>query len=414
MENVGYKNLVLYFPVPNETLDNGHVTVRTNGEKVNYSITWEFIVWGKKYNYTTLLGRLPLIKWVIKDAYKLKKFIVEVLYDYNISFTNDTKTIYALGTGRYYYTYSKQVITDIFFHINGFNNTLFRLFYADPFKKEETLIQATITNDTYNEHIRLFSPMFSSFKEDLLIELKQFDEEKYSLSNYFESRINIYINDKKDTLCIDGKAYLSNLGTIISTLDSYVFDNNNVILNITVLQSKSPSIQTIKRISFKNYVYLKNKMTHPYTIVFIINGKKVDNITIQPGSEHILLRDHLIKYRASPTITTITTTTTSTSTTIQTTTTTTTKTTPPITSKQTTTSSTTTTTTKTMTQTTNSLKATTATVQLQLNTTNSINNSVKEVTLHNTVILGVLVSIIILITIIVIRKKYYINITHAT
>ncbi len=137
MENVGYKNLVLYFPVPNETLDNGHVTVRTNGEKVNYSVTWEFVVWGKKYNYTTILGRLPLIKWVIRDAYKLKKFIVEVLYNYQISFTNDTKTIYALGTGRYYYTYSKQVTADTFFHISGFNNTLFRLSYADPFKKRK-------------------------------------------------------------------------------------------------------------------------------------------------------------------------------------------------------------------------------------------------------------------------------------
>ncbi len=33
MENVGYKDLVLYFPVPNETLNNGHVFVMTNGEK---------------------------------------------------------------------------------------------------------------------------------------------------------------------------------------------------------------------------------------------------------------------------------------------------------------------------------------------------------------------------------------------
>ncbi len=231
--------------------------------------------------------------------------------------------------------------------------------------------------------------MFSSFKEDLLLELKQFNKEKYSLSNYFESKINIYINNNKDTLCIDGKAYLSNSGTIITTLDSYVFDDNTNILNITVLQSKSPSIQTIKRISFKNYVYLKNKMAHPYMIIFIINGKKTDNVTVQPSTEYMLLHDCLIKYYVPQ----ITTTTSITSTTSTTTTTTTIITTQSITTTTTILTPTTTTSPTTTTQHSTSI------------TINSTNTSVREIPINNIILLGVLLFIIILIIIITAKKK---------
>ena len=393
MENVGYKDLVLYFPVPNETLDNGHVTVIVNGKKVDYSFTWEFVVWGKKHYYITILGKLPLVKWIIK-AEKMKKFSVEVLYDYKINVTNDTKTIYALGTGRYYYTYSKQVIADIYFHIKGFNDTLFRLSYADPFKKEEILIQATIINNTaYDKHVRLFSPMFSSFKEDLLIEFKPFNEEDYLLSNYFESIINIYINEGRDTLCIDGEANLSNWGTIIATLDSYVLNSNTIIVNISVLKTKAPSIQVIKKINYKNYVYLRNKMIQPYTIIFIVNGEKIDKVTIQPQTGYILLRNYLIKYYMS-----------------QTTTTTTTSTTPPtITSTSTTTTTLTTTTTfsTTITITTTTTTTTSTTTQQSTSTTISSTSTSarKTVPLNNTIVLGVLLLIIVLIIAIIIRKK---------
>ncbi len=168
MDNVGYKRVEMKFPLPREVLYDeyrGSIRVSVNGKIVNYTI-----IPVDSSNYVTAYGTLPMISWITRD---LGGITIDVYYKYSFEI-NKAKpgmkygyTIYALGTGRHYY--SKNCIADIVIHTYNFNNSILNI-YKHGVRKEENsiLVYATTIGDNGEYRLRLISPPFSGFKRDLV------------------------------------------------------------------------------------------------------------------------------------------------------------------------------------------------------------------------------------------------------
>ena len=99
-----FKNVSMTYPIsPNST----NISVEVNGSEINW--------WYSDKTYSSVLGNLPMINWTIYNF--PAPTIVEVDYEHIVPKSNNTyQYLYAMGTGRYFYTYSKT--TTAYIHIS--------------------------------------------------------------------------------------------------------------------------------------------------------------------------------------------------------------------------------------------------------------------------------------------------------
>lgn len=276
MRNAGYDVITMYFPVPNET-DRKSVRVLVNGEEMSYGFTWDMIVQGHKHKYYTVMGPLPLITWHVMS--REEKYIVEVYYNYKFNIRDGVgETIYALGTGKYYYTYSKQCIARINISLKGFNNTLLNIKLNAP-NQTETLVYAKLINKPIRTSIVLVSNMFSSFKRDLLFIFNQINPDNYSEG--YARKIYLRIDPLLETehLKIHGSVTFNSGGYALSRLEIISRENEiDVVMNI--IQIKSPATMIIKEINYELYSPLNMSETGKMIFKLIVNGKILVNKTL--------------------------------------------------------------------------------------------------------------------------------------
>ncbi|ADI32361.1 hypothetical protein Shell_1265 [Staphylothermus hellenicus DSM 12710] len=276
MRNAGYAVITMYFPVPNET-DRESVRVLVNGKEMSYGFTWDMIIWGHKYRYYTVKGPLPLITWSVMGGEE--KYVVEVYYNYKFNIRNGFgETIYALGTGKYYYTYSKQCIATININLKGFNNTLLNIILDAP-NQTETLVYAKLINKPIRTSIVLASNRFSSFKRDLWFMFKQINPNNY-MEGYvgkIHLRIDPLLGMKY--LKIHGSAAFNSGGYMFSRLE-LVTSENEVDLVMNIIQIKGPAAMIIKEVDYELYAPLNISETGKLNFKLIVNERILVNKTL--------------------------------------------------------------------------------------------------------------------------------------
>lgn len=305
MRNMGFKNLTMYFPVPNETISNGEIEVYVNDERYVYEITYEMILGDRVEKYWTLYGPLPLVKWEMNNLEPFENYTVKITYTYRIKPDYGNYTfLYALGTGRFYYMYSKQCIAEIWFTLKGFRGYSFDMILADYEKQNITIVETlNFGRDEERIYKKLVSPLFTGFRRDLVVYLSKAPRE------------DIWVPGKPFSVNIKQTRYYAENKTLIITLEMVFPNPGYKITSITKTIRNSKCIADIEIL----------KYTGP--VIQVVTRKEVTiNFTgIEPGNYTIIIKingEETIKTNYTTDTTTQTTTTTTTITTTTTTTTT--------------------------------------------------------------------------------------------
>lgn len=103
--NAGYENVTMYYPVPP---GSGEILVMMN----ETSLEWSY----SDKNYSTVVGDFPMIEWVIKPV--PKSFEIRTRYYYLVPKDGIYSFLYAMGTGRYFYTYAKETTAYVSINIS--------------------------------------------------------------------------------------------------------------------------------------------------------------------------------------------------------------------------------------------------------------------------------------------------------
>lgn len=169
-------NAYLYFPIPNEVLRNGTVKVTINGEPSDHKIVWEGHLNDQKFQYESILGVLPMVAWKVPFQ---GEALVRVTYSYVLraeeNFLWSTfKTIYAMGTGRYYMTYSKECTASINIYVVGFEGYQLNVFTSRPSSMggSKSVLSLKVKDHMEKYYIEK-SASFGGLTDDLIIELKK-------------------------------------------------------------------------------------------------------------------------------------------------------------------------------------------------------------------------------------------------
>ena len=195
-ENVGFKELDMYFPVPPEVISNGEAWVSVDGHPVKYEVVNEGEVYvpgggTKTFKYDSVLGVLPMLKWHIKFNGSSRGFTVNVTYKYvlkpvevevpcNCSPSGKVgvmvhRTIYAMATGRFYYIYSKRVVADVTLRFIGpkFDYAPINISLVPaPSEMTNGYTKLVLPPGNANKTIKLVigSDLFKGMRRDILIE----------------------------------------------------------------------------------------------------------------------------------------------------------------------------------------------------------------------------------------------------
>ena len=284
MRNIGFKNLTMYFPVPNETIRDDEIRVYVNGIRYKYEITYEAILKDRVEKYWTMYGPLPLVKWEMDNLNSFENYIVRVTYTYRIkSDDGNYAFLYALGTGRFYYTYSKQCIADIWFTLKGLKDYSFEMMLAD-YKKQNITVVETLNIEKDEERIykKLVSPWFAGSKQDLVVYLsKSCGEDMWVPGKPSSANVKqVYYFAENKTLVIILEMIFPNPGYRITKVTKTIHDNI-YIADIEMLKYTGPVIQVIT----KKEVPINFTGVEPgnYTIIIKINGEETVRINIDTG-----------------------------------------------------------------------------------------------------------------------------------
>ncbi len=195
-ENMGFKELDMYFPVPPEVISNGEAWVSVDGHPVKYEVVKEGEVYvpgagAKTFKYDSVLGVLPMLKWHIRFNGSPKGFTVNVTYKYvlrpvevevpsNCSPSGKVgvmvhKTIYAMATGRFYYIYSKRVVADVTLRFIGpkFDYAPINISLVPaPSEMTKGYSKIVLPPGNANKTIKLVvgSDLFKGMRRDILVE----------------------------------------------------------------------------------------------------------------------------------------------------------------------------------------------------------------------------------------------------
>ena len=183
----------MYFPVPPEVISNGEAWITVNGKPVDYKVVYEgrMYVRGdgvREFKYDSVLGVLPMLKWHLSLNSNYSKFTVNVTYRYvlkpvEVKVKNVGvmvhRTIYAMATGRFYYTYSKRVVAEVTIKFIGpkFNYATVNVSLVPPLKQEPTKGSTKIVlpygnvGDGRVIKLVITSSLFKGMERDLLFEM---------------------------------------------------------------------------------------------------------------------------------------------------------------------------------------------------------------------------------------------------
>lgn len=161
-------NSYLYFPIPKEAL-KGSIAVSVNGNNTDYEIVWNGTILNQNFKYETIMGTLPMIAWKVPFS---GEATIRVTYSYTIHVTGDStctsfKTIYAMGTGRYYMTYAKECTAHVNIWVKGFKG----------YKLTVILTSLTKFSETVESDMKKFylekTALFGGITDDLIIVLEK-------------------------------------------------------------------------------------------------------------------------------------------------------------------------------------------------------------------------------------------------
>ena len=172
----------VYFPIPKEVLSSNKIEVSLGEENIGYNITWKgvFVAYNKSFQYESSIGVLPMICFKVNESVKGKTIPVRITYSYEITASKVSgyklfRTIYAMGTGRYYITYGKTCVAYVNIWVKGFKGYKITL-SLDPGSprtlKRITVISERIWSDMKKYYLER-TGIFGGIREDLIITIKK-------------------------------------------------------------------------------------------------------------------------------------------------------------------------------------------------------------------------------------------------
>jgi hypothetical protein len=170
--NFGYNSVRMHYPVPK----------RATGIYAKMNETW--LDWvNSSQTYPTVIGDWPMINWTLSPVPDY--FTIETRYEHHIPMISGNDTfLYAMGTGRYIGTYSKQTIAYVNVRIEA-NHTNLNVYTIglenDKWIWKPANYTTTEENSTEIITLKVVSNLFYPLVEDLLI---TFDTKKTTDFNH--------------------------------------------------------------------------------------------------------------------------------------------------------------------------------------------------------------------------------------
>ncbi len=152
-ENVGYKSITMYYPIPNNSL----VTVWIDGKLIEWKYTDK--------TYHTVIGDYKMISWTIENP--PEEFTIKVQYSHELEIHDGSILfLYALGTGKYLEYYAKQTVAYI--NISStFSVNTYRVYFDNELNKSIDLSGKPIF-----DKIVVKSRVFRPLTKDLVIRIE--------------------------------------------------------------------------------------------------------------------------------------------------------------------------------------------------------------------------------------------------
>ncbi|WFO74770.1 hypothetical protein J4526_06755 [Desulfurococcaceae archaeon MEX13E-LK6-19] len=287
-ENIMYDHVVMYFPIPREAV-YGNITILYGNETIrDWTIVEKGFISDHEFEYNTVLGTLPMIKFSINGLKNVSKFNITVIYEYNIRKTDGVfETIYAMGTGRYYY--SKQCTAYVTIDLIGLKGYELSLSLTPAEKFEGGVTEYSMTIDSDHDKVMLVesSRLFQGLERDLLIKVIPPTNVTTNTSNTNtttgnNTEANEWVPSQPSSVTIKTSYEEVNGTTIVYVTIEMTFphlgfqvdwgnatvEDNTIKINTTVLEWTGPSGQAVM------------KKTHTYTIVGIGPGDYVIELYI--------------------------------------------------------------------------------------------------------------------------------------
>lgn len=283
-KNVGHKEVMMYFPVPLGALKD-EIKVFFNDREMSWEVS--------EYEYDTVIGRYPMIRWKLSNL--PKSFEVRVYYKYSVKRVRDSfKLLYAMATGRYLNgTYSKQCLAEVKFKVvYAPKDWIVKVSFVPPpsetfgvgYESEVEVPLALLSEVT----VRKASRPFRGMDRDLLVtiipqespELSEKWVEYYPNKEEVEVKFNVTSNNVLKVLV---KFTFKHGGFKVNVVEKKVEDSK-VLLGLSVLQWTGPSIQVITTMTVREEYKLESGK---YTFFLKINDKVYFSQEIVIGSNSI-------------------------------------------------------------------------------------------------------------------------------
>ena len=314
--NVGFENVTMYFPIPIEAI-NGNITITKNGTPIKWSIVEKgYMVKPKgikkEFEYHTVLGKLPLIKWKL-NLKPHEKFTITITYTYKLKPKKETphtfiyETIYAMATGRFNPMYSKRCTAYINIKLNGLQNSSMTITLAPPpdsiLCKESFKYIVHEPKETIN--LTIESSLFRGLEKDLVIRIEKPKEvkDRWVTSKPYATNINITRIDK-DKLNITVTMMFRHSGFRVTWKEPIIeepkHDTILVKIPVEVLEWTGPSLPVLTR-KVKTYVLTQIPENKYIVVELHINNEiiyitKTPNIDLEEHKDAInqLLQEHYL------------------------------------------------------------------------------------------------------------------------
>ena len=268
-KNIGHKEVVMYFPVPPEALEN-EIKVFFNNNEIHWEVS--------ENKYNTIIGKYPMIRWKLSNI--PKNFIIKVYYKYTVKRQrNIFRLLYAMATGRYLNgTYTKQCLAEVKFIVtNAPKKWTAKVSFVPPPTEtfgvgyeSEVEVPLALLNQIV---IRRASKPFRGMDRDVLITIIPSEyitpEEKWVKYYPKDKEVEVTLNVTENVLKVLVRFTFRHGGFKVNVSEKSIKDFK-VILGLSVLEWTGPSIQVITRIIVKEEYELK---PGDYEFILKINEK---------------------------------------------------------------------------------------------------------------------------------------------
>jgi hypothetical protein len=238
----------MFFPIPREAAEKKDIRIFFNGNQLPWNLTEKGYVInnGEKveFQYDTVVGILPLIKWGIENI--PDKFEVVVEYSYSIkSEQGEFKTLYAMATGRFADTYAKKCTAYVTLSMTNFKgyNAIVSLTPPPSTTTGSSRFQFIINSDSETFNVTEESNMFSGLSRDILISLKTKVDQIYEWRPFTPNNLKLKI-DTVDSGMVNVTANIVfNHGGFKIDWGEPTYDDSisKIIIDATILEWTGPA-----------------------------------------------------------------------------------------------------------------------------------------------------------------------------